>query len=176
MNPRPPTAVSSGRLRAVQWLVMSRSRIRRIAKCTGLVTGAGLAVMMFGSTWWEVKRQSEQVKFTILDGGLAWAWTIGDEVGQPRYDGFDMGWFVRRSDRTRLRLWFRYRLYNWGSRYWHYSLFIPLWVPILTIAIPTVWLWRRDRRHPPGHCRNCGYDLTGNVTGVCSECGMEAEE
>jgi hypothetical protein len=24
---------------------------------------------------------------------------------------------------------------------------------------------------PPGHCPNCGYDLTGNVSGVCPECG-----
>lgn len=23
----------------------------------------------------------------------------------------------------------------------------------------------------PGHCGQCGYDLTGNVTGICSECG-----
>lgn len=27
------------------------------------------------------------------------------------------------------------------------------------------------RRQPEGHCQNCGYDLTGNVSGVCSECG-----
>ena len=29
----------------------------------------------------------------------------------------------------------------------------------------------RDLRVPAGHCRKCGYNLTGNVTGVCSECG-----
>ena len=27
------------------------------------------------------------------------------------------------------------------------------------------------RAHPVGHCQKCGYDLTGNVSGVCSECG-----
>ena len=26
-------------------------------------------------------------------------------------------------------------------------------------------------RRPPGHCQTCGYDLTGNVSGVCPECG-----
>ncbi len=51
---------------------------------------------------------------------------------------------------------------------------LPFWMPLLAIALPTVWLWRRDSRHPPGHCRKCGYDLTGNVTGVCSECGVKA--
>ena len=39
------------------------------------------------------------------------------------------------------------------------------------IAIPTYILWRRDRRHPPGHCQGCGYDLTGNESGMCPECG-----
>ena len=24
---------------------------------------------------------------------------------------------------------------------------------------------------PSGHCRNCGYNLKGNESGVCSECG-----
>ncbi len=28
------------------------------------------------------------------------------------------------------------------------------------------------RRFPAGHCRKCGYDLTGNVSGRCPECGM----
>lgn len=30
--------------------------------------------------------------------------------------------------------------------------------------------WRK-RASQPGVCRKCGYDLTGNVSGVCPECG-----
>ncbi len=30
---------------------------------------------------------------------------------------------------------------------------------------------RHRRRIPPGHCQQCGYDLTGNESGVCPECG-----
>ncbi len=48
---------------------------------------------------------------------------------------------------------------------------VPLWILLLLAAIPTVVLWLRDRRYPPGHCRKCGYDLTGNVSGICPECG-----
>ena len=25
----------------------------------------------------------------------------------------------------------------------------------------------------PGHCRKCGYDLTGNTSGICPECGLK---
>lgn len=31
----------------------------------------------------------------------------------------------------------------------------------------------KPSKHPPGHCRSCGYDLTGNVSGVCPECGSQ---
>jgi hypothetical protein len=36
-------------------------------------------------------------------------------------------------------------------------------------------LWVRDRRRPWRHvlgfCKECGYNLTGNVSGICPECG-----
>ena len=47
---------------------------------------------------------------------------------------------------------------------------------ILSVLLPvTIWLWRRDRI-PPGHCTGCGYNLTGNISGTCPECGEEFEE
>lgn len=53
-----------------------------------------------------------------------------------------------------------------------YQVFCPLWFPLAVLGIPTIWLWYADHRwRPPGHCRRCGYDLTGNVSGVCPECG-----
>lgn len=35
--------------------------------------------------------------------------------------------------------------------------------------------WWRTTRHRRGHCRKCGYNLTGNVSGRCPECGTEVE-
>ncbi len=56
------------------------------------------------------------------------------------------------------------------ARIW--TVVIPLWIPFLIAAVPTAFLFYRDRRRPgPGHCQSCGYDLTGNVSGVCPECG-----
>ena len=52
---------------------------------------------------------------------------------------------------------------------------IPFWLLLLLTAIPTAWLWHRDRgRIRPGCCLRCGYNLTGNRSGVCSECGLAA--
>ncbi len=49
---------------------------------------------------------------------------------------------------------------------------VPLWVPWVIVAIPTALLFWLDRRRiPSGYCKKCGYDLTGNVSGVCPECG-----
>ncbi len=49
---------------------------------------------------------------------------------------------------------------------------VPLWIPFLLAGIPTTLLWYRDRRPLPGICHKCGYDLTGNISGVCPECGQ----
>jgi hypothetical protein len=64
---------------------------------------------------------------------------------------------------------------RWAGQFpypWLYTnVWLPLWCPLLVLALPTAWLWRGDRVLGPGHCRQCGYDLTGNVTGRCPECG-----
>ncbi len=49
---------------------------------------------------------------------------------------------------------------------------IPCWFLFLLTAAPTALLWWLDRRRiRPTHCQRCGYDLTGNVSGRCPECG-----
>lgn len=49
---------------------------------------------------------------------------------------------------------------------------MPLWMCLVLPVVPTaVLFWRDRRRIPPGHCRACGYNLTGDVSGVCPECG-----
>lgn len=48
---------------------------------------------------------------------------------------------------------------------------LPLWIPIATFLLVAALFWRLARRRPPpGHCR-CGYNLTGNTSGRCPECG-----
>ncbi|MGQ9648765.1 MAG: hypothetical protein ACUVXJ_01495 [Phycisphaerae bacterium] len=49
---------------------------------------------------------------------------------------------------------------------------LPLLFSLMIVGIPTVLLFWFDRhRIPPHCCQKCGYNLTGNVSGVCPECG-----
>lgn len=49
----------------------------------------------------------------------------------------------------------------------------PLWIPLLAFLLPTIWLWRRGRLGDHSRrCHQCGYDLTGNTSGRCPECGQ----
>ena len=49
----------------------------------------------------------------------------------------------------------------------------PLWIPSVIGAAATGYFHREARPKLPGHCPKCDYDLTGNVSGVCPECGTE---
>lgn len=56
-----------------------------------------------------------------------------------------------------------------------HALYTPwvLWT-FLAALLPAAAFWRRRRRlsrSRRGLCTACGYDLTGNVSGVCPECG-----
>lgn len=49
-------------------------------------------------------------------------------------------------------------------------------VPVGTAVAYYRWRMRIQRRPPRGPgCKRCGYDLTGNVSGVCPECGTIRE-
>ncbi len=57
-----------------------------------------------------------------------------------------------------------------------YGVFCASWVVVVLLGTyPTLAFvrgpLRRWRRRRQGRCQKCGYDLAGNVTGVCPECG-----
>jgi hypothetical protein len=51
------------------------------------------------------------------------------------------------------------------------AIVFPLWIMAVIAAILTCLRWRISGRDLPGHCLGCGYNLTGNVSGICPECG-----
>lgn len=49
---------------------------------------------------------------------------------------------------------------------------LPGWFAILLLGIPTgILFWLDRKRFGVGKCAACGYDLTGNKSGTCPECG-----
>ena len=59
------------------------------------------------------------------------------------------------------------------------QILVPYWVAFVAIALPPALRLgsgaaraaRSRSRHRSGRCTACGYDLTGNVSGTCPECG-----
>ncbi len=48
---------------------------------------------------------------------------------------------------------------------------IPCWIPALFFGVLWRVFFRRKPAKQPGVCSHCGYDLRGNTTGRCPECG-----
>jgi len=62
-----------------------------------------------------------------------------------------------------------------GRTFGSTSASFPHWVPValfsMAPAVSVAEAYRRYRRRCRGLCWECGYDLTGNESGVCPECG-----
>ncbi len=58
---------------------------------------------------------------------------------------------------------------------WHW-IFVPFSVPITLLVVARLLLvfWRKTPRETTPLCGRCSYDLTGNLSGVCPECGTPA--
>jgi hypothetical protein len=53
------------------------------------------------------------------------------------------------------------------------SLTVACWKVVALLAfLPSIWLClSRKKATSANDCRDCGYNLTGNTSGVCPECG-----
>ncbi len=53
---------------------------------------------------------------------------------------------------------------------------VPAWMPLVLCLPYPAYAWlagrRLRRRRARGQCLRCGYDLRGNVSGRCPECGV----
>ena len=104
--------------------------------------------------WW--LREGLFYVYTIQNGHLL-SWNSSDHV--LRLPGLQLEWIPAQR----------------SGKYWR--LYLYLWMPFVVFSIYPVITFmrgplRRHRRRRKGLCGACGYDLTGNVTGVCSECGQ----
>jgi len=85
-------------------------------------------------------------------------------------DRYSLGWQVdRRYDLNTLwKPWCTFAT-------WYWTVYVPLWMPTLLFggvfwrAYPPVYRLHKWRKL--WLCLTCGYDLTGNTSGTCPECG-----
>jgi hypothetical protein len=146
-------------------------------------SGLGLSLLIAGtwsaSAWWRVNYEK-----LLGDGSLSSYHISRGCLEVDRWSYYEVtdcipgdGWWV---DGSLSGSGFKWSLpsidideYQLGVIHeYHLGVTVPLWTPFLLVAIPTAILWWRDRRRfRQGHCQHCGYDLTGNVSGVCPECG-----
>ena len=108
----------------------------------------------------------------FLDAGRCRFYSIPTDPRQPRQlrdHWTTLGWYY-------LEMTFHHDVPEREQR--ASVLFVPFWFLILVwgllpgrLLYVIAMKWRREKRKRLGLCEQCGYDLTGNVTGMCSECG-----
>ena len=158
--------------------------IRRLALCSSLILlGATLGLTAYGAAfpnfqwkqvgvhWFElpVWRGKTTVLIYIPRTG-----TIGIRTVQSDMPASvkQHAWRIGRFGATQDALLFPEASGKWVI---HRSAFVPTLLPVLLFAafpcgvLIAAFRRRRDAR---GHaCIKCGYNLTGNTTGICPECG-----
>jgi hypothetical protein len=159
-------------------LMCTRSRFGRIAKWSGTI-GLVLMLLTCAVSLQKISVWGSGSRNMVVGIGNANAF-IGWRAQAPLLSEHPIHYrsmfFSTSTDRPLLHyLWppralLQRPFYVRGSTMCHVS--VPFWVAALPLSVLTVWLWRRDRRPKPGHCQRCGYDLTGNTSGTCPECGL----
>lgn len=149
-----------------------RHRFRRFAKWMGTILSALILALWILSIP-IVPNGGLQINY--FDTPRVWSiycgaahWSLLPQLGEP--PGFQVsGGTSPRNRWDSFGICLPSHTFRPGALEW-YS--VPLWIPFLIAGIPTAILWHRDRRQiPPGHCPPCDYNLTGNTSGVCPECG-----
>lgn len=162
-----------------------RHRIRCVLKWTGTIACVLVAAVFVGSRWvyvdWRDCRLGDHYICGRVDGGVFYSedWKLPLGWSDDGDDLHDSNWSIAhvgfaQSPKT---IWWEWPLLDRNmGRDSRGAIYIPIWIPFVLIATPTASLWRLDRRRPrAGRCRRCDYDLTGNVSGRCPECGTAYE-
>ncbi len=155
------------------------SRIRKTIKWGGAAVTVLLVVVWIGSAWAGLSvRRGE--RFARIEGGgfvferigsvqpvngVFWlpAAAIGPFRVMPEWEDWPTNGSISQS-RPAMLLW---------------RVFVPLWMPVLAVFVPTFVLWRFDaravRRERLGRCPKGNYDRAGlggiGAGAVCPECG-----
>lgn len=177
-----------------------RSRTRHVLKWAGTTTSALLLVAWGLSLKWSLAYSGVENAVGWQCGAVYLVQAREQEKDEPtsrRYERPADGWQCQavRWDSMRGTTWlqtwpwrlglylpethtqtFRFRILLWtlAGPTRIRTFMLPFWVPLAPVSAATIVLWWRDRqpRFPANHCQKCGYNLTGNTSGRCPECGV----
>lgn len=136
-----------------------------------------MCLLMFSNNWRTLRRPPGS-----LEPWLAWpAWAMGCGIGiwlvwrvasAPKYPGATYGTGLRVAYGLSFGAFVAAATINPGRGIWGAVALASLFVfPLLTLYLH-LYRNRIIERVRRGACIACGYDLTGNVSGVCPECGL----
>jgi hypothetical protein len=126
-------------------------------------SGLSMALCIAGAwtvnAYWTFRYFSKSFCVSVIHGQIDFVVLFGGQFG-------NLGFHMVPTDDAPGRLGFHYGSVATGA--W---VGVPLWFPLgLSLLVALVAWW--SHRHRPQHaCIKCEYDLTGNTSGVCPECG-----
>ena len=152
-----------------------------------LVTASAVCWLMGVHAWgewtWRLSDHNDgaprEFSVALRGGSIEWTYMRAFAVRQPSWP-LEIHWWPllgQTSWATSDPEWFpkykqRFRTMNTFG-----IINLTFWFVVFA-AYPVVSLargpWRRYRRSRRGLCVTCGYNLTGNVSGICPECGSAA--
>lgn len=127
-------------------------------KCAGIakfvkkiLVGLAIAVIALGPLFGRIRVGSDMI---CLD------WRMLPDAGNYRYSALSV---AKMSPSRRQKLPQSY-------------ITVPVWYIALLLAAYPIRSWYREQsvrklRNANGRCMKCAYDLFGNVSGICPECG-----
>ena len=149
---------------------IERYRPRRALKWAGTVACLLiLAGFLTTLRWPYIAMNFPRTSVGLSDGSFYVEWGLMLEpAGSPPFEVYPSQGWVSLSDYALIA--------RWGSAGPVRFATCPLWIPFVLLGIPAAILWRLDRRRSTAGACRCGYDLTGNTSGRCPECGQLVEK
>jgi hypothetical protein len=132
------------------------SRYRKLELSFAFVAVVSLAGLVSSLFYW-IEYHHNRKTIGLFDGCLIVA-----------LERKSQGWSIYANSSAQLYFWFP-RFFRPDPK--DLQVLLPLWMPLILAIIAAIFFHRKARAQKPGHCAKCDYDLTGNESGTCPECG-----